>query len=104
MVGGRLVASMASGQRIAGTGRYKVYPIVGTAVLAVALFLLSRLDEHTSTALMCTYFFLLGIALGLVIQVLVIAVQNAADYTDLGAATSGVTFFRSIGGGVGGVI
>ena len=59
------------------------YPIVGTAVLTVALFLLSRLDEHTSTALMCTYFFLLGIALGLIIQVLVIAVQNAADYADL---------------------
>jgi EmrB/QacA subfamily drug resistance transporter len=101
MVGGLLITSIASGQLIARTGRYKVYPIVGTAVLAVALFLLSRLDEHTSTALMCTYFFLLGIALGLVIQVLVIAVQNAADYTDLGAATSGVTFFRSIGGAFG---
>ena len=70
-------------------------------LLTVALFLLSRLDEHTSTALMCTYFFLLGIALGLIIQVLVIAVQNAADYADLGAATSGVTFFRSIGGAFG---
>jgi EmrB/QacA subfamily drug resistance transporter len=101
MVGGLLITSIASGQLIARTGRYKVYPIVGTAVLTVALFLLSRLDEHTSTALMCTYFFLLGIALGLIIQVLVIAVQNAADYADLGTATSGVTFFRSIGGAFG---
>ena len=101
MVGGLLITSIASGQLIARTGRYKIYPIVGTAVLTVALFLLSRLDEHTSTALMCTYFFLLGIALGLIIQVLVIAVQNAADYADLGAATSGVTFFRSIGGAFG---
>ena len=101
MVGGLLLTSVASGQLIARTGRYKIYPIVGTAVLTVALFLLSRLDEHTSTALMCTYFFLLGIALGLIIQVLVIAVQNAADYADLGAATSGVTFFRSIGGAFG---
>ena len=101
MVGGLLVTSIASGQLIAKTGRYKVYPIVGTAVLATALFLLSRLDEHTSTALMDAYFFLLGIALGLVIQVLVIAVQNAADFEDLGAATSGVTFFRSIGGAFG---
>ena len=101
MVGGLLITSIASGQLIARTGRYKIYPIVGTAVLTVALFLLSRLDEHTSTAVMCTYFFLLGIALGLIIQVLVIAVQNAADYADLGAATSGVTFFRSIGGAFG---
>ena len=101
MVGGLLITSIASGQLIARTGRYKIYPIVGTAVLTVALFLLSRLDEHTSTALMCTYFFLLGISLGLIIQVLVIAVQNAADYADLGTATSGVTFFRSIGGAFG---
>jgi EmrB/QacA subfamily drug resistance transporter len=101
MVGGLLITSVASGQLIARTGRYKVYPIVGTAVLVVALFLLSRLDEHTSTAMFSLDFFLLGFALGLIIQVLVIAVQNAADYTDLGAATSGVTFFRSIGGAFG---
>jgi EmrB/QacA subfamily drug resistance transporter len=101
MVGGLLVTSIASGQLIAKTGRYKVYPVIGTAVLVVALFLLSRLDEHTPTALMDTYFFVLGFALGLIIQVLVIAVQNAADFEDLGAATSGVTFFRSIGGAFG---
>ena len=101
MVGGLLITSIVSGQLIARTGRYKVYPIVGTAVLVVALFLLSRLDENTSTAMFGLDFFLLGFALGLIIQVLVIAVQNAADYQDLGAATSGVTFFRSIGGAFG---
>ena len=101
MVGGLLITSIGSGQLIARTGRYKIYPIVGTAVLTVALFLLSRLDEHTSTALMSTYFFVLGFALGLILQVLVIAVQNSADYADLGSATSGVTFFRSIGGAFG---
>jgi EmrB/QacA subfamily drug resistance transporter len=101
MVGGLLITSIGSGQIIARTGRYKIYPIVGTAVLTVALFLLSRLDEFTSTALMSTYFFALGFALGLILQVLVIAVQNAADYADLGAATSGVMFFRSIGGAFG---
>jgi EmrB/QacA subfamily drug resistance transporter len=101
MVGGLLITSIASGQLIARTGRYKIYPIVGTAVLVVALFLLSRLDEHTSTAMFSLDFFLLGFALGLIIQVLVIAVQNAADFQDLGAATSGVTFFRSIGGAFG---
>jgi len=101
MVLGMLLTSVGSGQLIARTGRYKIYPIIGTFILAIALFLLSTLDENTSTGLMNVYFFLLGISLGLIIQVLVIAVQNTVDYRDLGAATSGVTFFRSIGGSFG---
>jgi EmrB/QacA subfamily drug resistance transporter len=101
MVFGLLVTSVGSGQLIARTGRYKVYPIMGTFILAVALFLLSRLDETTSTLVMNVDFFILGFSLGLILQVLVIAVQNTADYADLGAATSGVTFFRSIGGAFG---
>ena len=98
---GLLITSIGSGQLIARTGRYKIYPIVGTALLCVALFLLSRLDEHTSVAVTSFDFFVLGLSLGLILQVLVIAVQNSADYADLGAATSGVTFFRSIGGSFG---
>ncbi len=100
-VGGLLLTSIGSGQLIARTGRYKIFPIIGTGVLCIALYLLSTLDEHTSTALTSLYFFLLGTSLGLIIQVLVIAVQNSADYADLGAATSGATFFRSIGGAFG---
>jgi MFS family permease len=98
MVGGMLVTSVTSGQFIARKGRYKVFPIVGSAVLAVALYLLSRLDSHTSHAVMYVDFFVLGFGLGLIIQVLIIAVQNSVDYKDLGAATSGATFFRTIGG------
>jgi len=101
MVIGLLITSVGSGQLIARTGKYKVYPIVGTFLMAVALFLLSTLDETTPTLVMNLYFFLLGFSLGLVLQVLVIAVQNTVDYADLGAATSGVTFFRSIGGSFG---
>ncbi len=101
MVLGMLLTSVGSGQLIARTGRYKVYPIAGTLILAVALFLLSRLDETTATLVMNLDFFVLGFSLGLIIQVLIIATQNAVDYTDLGAATSGVTFFRSIGGAFG---
>jgi EmrB/QacA subfamily drug resistance transporter len=101
MVAGLLATSVTSGQLIARTGRYKVYPIVGTALTVVALYLLSTLDVSTSTALLALYFFLLGAGLGLIIQVLVIAVQNTVGYTDLGAATSGVTFFRTIGGAFG---
>jgi EmrB/QacA subfamily drug resistance transporter len=101
MVLGLLLTSVASGQLISRTGRYKVFPIVGTAAMTVAIFLLSRLTETTSSVVMDLYFFLLGFGLGLVLQVLVIAVQNSADYADLGTATSSVTFFRSIGGSFG---
>jgi EmrB/QacA subfamily drug resistance transporter len=101
MVLGLLITSIGSGQIIARTGRYKVFPIVGTAVMAVALYLLSTLDETTPTWQMNLYFFILGFSLGLVIQVLVIAVQNAVSYADLGAGTSGATFFRTIGGAFG---
>jgi EmrB/QacA subfamily drug resistance transporter len=101
MVLGLLITSIGSGQIIARTGRYKIFPIVGTAVMAVALYLLSTLDETTPTWQMNLYFFILGFSLGLVIQVLVIAVQNTVSYADLGAATSGATFFRTIGGSFG---
>jgi EmrB/QacA subfamily drug resistance transporter len=101
MVLGLLVTSVGSGQLISRYGRYRVYPIVGTAAITAALFLLSRLAETTSSVVMDLDFFLLGLGLGLVLQVLVIAVQNAADYADLGTATSSVTFFRTIGGSFG---
>jgi EmrB/QacA subfamily drug resistance transporter len=98
---GLLVTSVTSGQLISRRGRYRVYPILGTALLVVALLLLSRLSVSTSSLLLNFYFLLLGLSLGLILQVLVVAVQNSADYADLGAATSGLTFFRSIGGAFG---
>ena len=101
MVLGLLLTSIGSGQLISRFGRYKLFPIIGTALLVLALFLLSHLSEHTSSLVMNTYFFILGLSLGLILQVLVIAVQNSSPYADLGAATSGVTFFRSIGGAFG---
>jgi len=101
MVLGMLLTSIGSGQLISRIGKYKIFPVIGTALLTVALFLLSGLTEHTSSLLLNTYFFILGLSLGLILQVLVIAVQNSADYADLGAATSGATFFRSIGGAFG---
>jgi EmrB/QacA subfamily drug resistance transporter len=101
MVAGMLFSSILSGQLITKIGRYKLYPVVGTALTAFALWLLSGLDRTTSTATLNLYLLLLGLGLGLVMQVIVIAAQNAASYRDLGAATSGVTFFRSIGGSFG---
>jgi EmrB/QacA subfamily drug resistance transporter len=101
MMGGMLVTSMISGQLISRTGRYKLFPILGTGVMTASLFLLSRLSLGTSTLVTSAYILLLGVGLGMVMQVLVIAVQNAVDYRDLGVATSGATLFRLIGGSLG---
>jgi EmrB/QacA subfamily drug resistance transporter len=101
MMAGVLITSIGSGQVITRTGRYKAFPIAGTAVMTVGLYLLSRLGVGTGFWYQSAAMFVLGAGLGLVIQVLVLAVQNAADYRDLGAATSGATFFRSIGGSFG---
>src|SRR3954471_9959355 len=101
MMGGMLLTSIASGQLISRTGRYKFFPIVGTLVMAGGLFLLSRMSEDTTTLGASLTMLVLGLGLGMVMQVLVIAVQNAVDYADLGVATSGATLFRLVGGSLG---
>jgi EmrB/QacA subfamily drug resistance transporter len=101
MMGGMLVSSITSGQLISRWGRYKVFPVMGTAVMAVGLLLLSRMDAETTLTGASLNMLVLGLCLGLVMQVLVIAVQNAVDYRDLGVATSGTTLFRLIGGSLG---
>jgi EmrB/QacA subfamily drug resistance transporter len=101
MMAGMLTSSIVSGQLISRTGRYRRYPIAGTALTTVGLVLLSQLSAATSTPALLGRMLLLGLGIGLVMQVLVIAVQNAVDYRDLGVATSGATLFRSIGGSVG---
>jgi EmrB/QacA subfamily drug resistance transporter len=101
LMAGLLLTSTGSGLLISRYGRYKVFPIAGTAVMTVGLFLLSRLTASTGVVLSSLYMFVFGVGLGGVMQVLVIAVQNAVDYQDLGAATSGATFFRSMGGSFG---
>ncbi|MBT3150786.1 MFS transporter [Streptomyces sp. CHD11] len=101
MVAGMLLASTGSGQIVSRTGRWKVFPILGTGITAVGLLLLHQLDAHSSTGVMSAFFFVFGLGLGLVMQVLVLIVQNAVSYEDLGVATSGATFFRSIGASFG---
>src|SRR6185312_14165614 len=101
LMGGLLVTSIASGQIISRTGHYKPFPIVGTALMVVGLLLLSGMTATTSRLAASAYMFVLGLGIGSVMQVLVLAVQNAVDYADLGVATSGATLFRSIGGSVG---
>ncbi len=101
MVLGLLIAAIGSGNAVSRTGRYRVFPIVGSIGMVVGLYLLSMLDEHTGFWLMSLYMFVLGVGVGLSMQVLVIAVQNTVDYGDLGVATSGVTFLRTIGSSFG---
>jgi EmrB/QacA subfamily drug resistance transporter len=101
MMGGTLASSVLSGQAISRYGRYRIYPLVGTATATLALVLLSRISGDTPTTVLLSYLLILGIGLGLVTQVLVVAVQNAVPYEDLGVATSGVTLFRLIGGSIG---
>jgi EmrB/QacA subfamily drug resistance transporter len=101
MMGGVLVTSIASGQIISRVGRYRVFPIVGTAVMTLGLYLLSTLTVATATWTASAYMLVLGLGLGMVMQVLVLAVQNSVDYKDLGVATSATSLFRSTGGSVG---
>jgi EmrB/QacA subfamily drug resistance transporter len=101
LMAGLLVMSIISGRIISHTGIYKPFPIAGTALMVAGMLLLSTLNAGTSTVRTSLYLVVLGIGLGAVMQVLIIAVQNAVHYRDLGAATSGATFFRSIGGTVG---
>ncbi len=101
MMLGLLITSIGSGQAISRIGRYKVFPIIGTGVMTVGLFLLSRLEIGTSTAVASLYLFVLGLGMGGLMQVLVLAVQNSVPYAVLGTATSGVTLGRGIGGALG---
>jgi EmrB/QacA subfamily drug resistance transporter len=101
LLAGMVVCSTGSGLIISRTGRYRVFPIVGTGLITVGLFLLSRMGVGTNPVLAAMYMFVLGVGLGCVMQVLVLIVQNAVPYSELGVATSGATFFRSIGGSFG---
>jgi EmrB/QacA subfamily drug resistance transporter len=101
MMLGLLLTSTVSGQVISRTGRYRAFPIAGCAVFTVALYLLSTMGVDTSDLTAGLFMFVLGVGLGMVMQVLVLAVQNSVDYQHLGTATSGVTFFRTIGSSVG---
>ncbi len=101
MMAGLLLTTITSGALITKWGRYKVFPILGSAIMALGLFLLSTMTATTGTFASSLYMFVLGVGIGGVMEVLVIVVQNAVEYTDLGVATSGATFFRSIGGSFG---
>jgi len=101
LIGGLLVATVASGQAISRVGRYKVFPIAGTAILVVGMYLLSLLRVGTAPWVASVYMLVVGVGIGLVMQVIVLVVQNDVRPQDIGVATSTATFFRSVGGAFG---
>src|SRR5262252_3247191 len=101
LMAGLLTTSIICGRLVSKWGRYRIFPILGTATMTVGLYLLSHLGVTTNDWLSSLYMLVLGAGIGASLQVLVVAVQNAVSYADLGAATGGATFFRSIGGSFG---
>ncbi len=101
LIMGLLITSIASGRAISRIGRYKVFPIAGTATLTVGLLLLTQLKVSTPSWQASVYMLIVGLGIGLVMQVLVIAIQNDVRHRDLGAATAGATTLRSLGGSLG---
>ncbi|MFJ9038277.1 MFS transporter [Streptomyces sp. NPDC102406] len=104
MMGGVVGASILSGQLISHTGRYRLYPILGSALSALGMYLLSRLEADTPRLEYSAYMAVLGAGIGLIMPVLVLAVQNSVRPGDLGTATSANNYFRQIGGSVGAAI
>jgi EmrB/QacA subfamily drug resistance transporter len=101
MVVGLFMTSIGSGHMMSRTGHYKLFPIVGSAITAVAMLLLSTLKADSPYSTVALYVFVLGAGLGFTMQIVITAVQNAVPRSDMGAATAGVAFFRSMGGAFG---
>ncbi|WP_173316669.1 MFS transporter [Streptomyces fulvorobeus] len=104
MMAGIVGASVVSGHLISRTGRYRIYPLLGCGISAVGMWLLSRLEAGTSRFEYGVWQAVLGLGIGLVMSVLVLAVQNSVRPADLGTATSAHNYFRQIGGSIGAAI
>ncbi|ODB79648.1 MULTISPECIES: MDR family MFS transporter [Micromonospora] len=101
MMAGVIITSIVTGRAMSRIGRYKWFPVAGAAVLVVGMLLFQQLRVATSLWAAFGYMVVIGIGLGLCMQSLILAVQNAVSVRDLGAGTSSATFFRSLGGSFG---
>jgi EmrB/QacA subfamily drug resistance transporter len=104
MMGGLLITSVGTGQLVSRTGRYKLYPIIGSAVLALGLYLLSTITPDTPMWIFCGYLAVMGIGLGMSMQILVLIVQNSFPNRVVGTATASNNYFRQIGASLGSAI
>lgn len=101
MMAGIIGSSVIGGRLITRTGRYKIFPVIGAAMATLAFFLLSTMGVGTVLLTASVYMFVLGVGVGLIMPVLVLAVQNSVEHSDMGVATSSNNFFRSLGGAFG---
>jgi EmrB/QacA subfamily drug resistance transporter len=101
MIAGMMTASMASGQFTSRTGRYKIFPVVGSILMVVGMLLMTRIGADTPLWQTDIYMAVFGLGLGMNMQSIVLAMQNAVEPRDMGVATSAVTFFRQVGGSLG---
>src|SRR6266545_737579 len=101
MMAAAMVVSLFVGQTITRTGRYKVFPLVGGVVMALAMYLLSRQDAHTTRAQTGLFIAVLGVGMGFLMQTTMLIAQNSVDQKDLGVSSSAAMFVRSIGGSFG---
>jgi EmrB/QacA subfamily drug resistance transporter len=101
MIGGLVLSSTLSGALITRTGRWKAFLVVGAVLVVLGFGLLSTIDHETNMVLFGAFLFVLGVGIGMTMQNLVLAVQNTVAASDLGAASSAVAFFRSLGGTIG---
>jgi EmrB/QacA subfamily drug resistance transporter len=101
LIAGLMATALLTGNVISRTGKYRIFPLAGSAGLAAGLLLLSFLDASTSYWVMGAFMVVLGAGIGLVMQVPVIVVQSTTNYTDLGVATSGISFLRTMGSSFG---
>jgi EmrB/QacA subfamily drug resistance transporter len=104
LVFGMFTASITSGRLISKYGNYRIFPIIGTLFLAIGMFLFSHLSLTTSHITLSVWMIIIGLGLGQLMQVPILATQNAVEHRYLGTATSVITFFRSIGGAIGGAV
>jgi EmrB/QacA subfamily drug resistance transporter len=104
LIGGLMVSSIVAGRIISKTGRYRIFPILGTLAVTLSFWLFSHITATTSRGIIAVWMIILGVGIGMVMPVLTLAVQNAVDRKDLGTATSSVVFFRSIGSALGAAI
>jgi EmrB/QacA subfamily drug resistance transporter len=101
LMGGVITTMTVSGRLISRTGRYRRYPVVGTAMAAAGMALLALVNAATPVPVVLAILLLIGLGIGLTMQVMMLVAQNGVDHRDLGAATSAVTFLRQIGASVG---
>ena len=104
MMGALLVTAIGSGRAVTRTGKYKLFPIIGSVFIGASLGLLSTLTVSTPLWLVCTYLAFMGIGLGLTMQILILVVQNSFPLAMVGTATASNNYFRQIGASLGAAI